>query len=73
MNMTKQEVKAALGYSTDVELAKLFAIGRWAVGQWKDDEPIPDQRQWELRARFPDLFPLPQGSSGNSNDAKAAA
>lgn len=58
MEMTKQSVKKALGIETDAELARQFTppIGRWAVGQWPDDRPIPAGRQWELRAKFPDKF-----------------
>lgn len=59
MDMTKAAVKTALNIETDAELARFFKIGRWAVGQWKDDEPIPRGRQWELRAKFPDRFPPP--------------
>lgn len=57
MDMTKRAVKAALEIETDAALAAYFDIGRWAVGQWPDDEPIPEGRQWELRAKRPDLFP----------------
>jgi hypothetical protein len=60
--MTKRQVKFALRCDTDADLARIFDIGRWAVGQWEEDKPIPDQRQWELRARFPTLFPLPDSS-----------
>lgn len=62
MDMTKRAVKGALDIETDAELARVFvpSIGRWAVGQWPDDEPIPAARQWELRARFPDKFPQPK-------------
>ena len=58
MEMTKRNVKAALGLETDADLARVFTpeIGRWAVGQWPADEPIPVARQWELRAKFPDKF-----------------
>lgn len=59
MGMTKQQVKASLGLQTDAELARLFGIGRWAVGQWKDDAEIPELRQLQLRAKFPDKFPAP--------------
>ena len=57
MDMTKTAVKTALGFKTDAELARLFDIGRWAVGQWPDDSPIPEGRRWQLRAKRPDLFP----------------
>ncbi|MGO1069298.1 hypothetical protein [Lysobacter sp. CA199] len=66
MNLTKSAVKSALGIETDAELARFFEIGRWAVGQWPDDKPIPERRQWELRARRPDLF------TNDSTDRAAA-
>lgn len=72
MTMTKREVKAALGIDTDAELARFFdgekpgGINRWAVGQWADDEPIPAGRQWEARAKRPDLFPTPQPGSNEA-------
>lgn len=56
MEMTKRNVKAALG-KTDAELARIFEINRWAVGQWAEDKPIPKGRQWQLRCLHPDLFP----------------
>ncbi|MDQ3039743.1 MAG: hypothetical protein M3R16_08105 [Pseudomonadota bacterium] len=56
--MTKSQVKAALGIQTDADLARQFTppIGRWAVGQWPENEPVPAARQWELRARHPGKF-----------------
>lgn len=65
MEMTKRAVKQALNVTTDAELARQFtpAIGRWAVGQWGEDEPIPEGRQWQLRAKRPDLFPAPTGKA----------
>jgi len=65
MDMTKASVKRVLQKDTDVELAAVFGIGRWAVGQWPDDKPIPPRRQWELRAKYPHLFPV-------ESDEKAA-
>lgn len=56
MDMTKREVKKALGIESDAELARFFGIGRWAVGQWPADDPIPSGRQWQARALRPDLF-----------------
>lgn len=65
MEMTKRAVKLALNIETDAELARQFTpeIGRWAVGQWDDDKPIPTGRQWELRAKYPDKFPAPEQSN----------
>lgn len=65
MDMTKKAVKAALNIQTDAELARQFTpeIGRWAVGQWADDKAIPAARQWELRAKFPDIFGTDAGAA----------
>jgi hypothetical protein len=56
MSITKREAKALLGFKRDSDLARFFEIGRAAVHFWKDDEPIPSAREWELRARRPELF-----------------
>ena len=74
MEMTKTAVKSALGIETDAELARQFIppIGRWAVGQWPDDKPIPESRQWQLRARFPDKFPAPTLQAANDDSVEAA-
>jgi len=56
MHWTKRQVKRALGIKTDAALARLFGIGRSAVDQWADDEPIPDARRWWLMAHYPEIF-----------------
>lgn len=56
MDMTKKEAKSLLGFSTDAELARFFGVSKQAVSFWHEDEPLPEGRQWELRARRPDLF-----------------
>lgn len=56
MDMTKRAIKGALGLESDAELARFFHVNRQAVGKWDEDAPIPEGRQWELRARRPDLF-----------------
>lgn len=56
MNITKAKAKKLLELETDADLARFFDIGRWAVGQWPEDEPIPELRELQLRARRPDLF-----------------
>jgi hypothetical protein len=73
MDMTKRAVKVALDCRTDADLARFFDIGRWAVGQWPDEAPIPDARQWQLRAKRPDLFPVSHelGASPAEGDASA--
>lgn len=63
MDMTKAAIKDALGIATDAALAEFFGIERQAVFAWKDDKPIPRGRQWELRAKRPDLFPLDNGQA----------
>ena len=57
MNMTKREVRDALGFTMDKELADFFGVGKAAVSQWGEDEPLPEVRQWQARALRPDLFP----------------
>ena len=56
MNITKREAKELLDLETDAELARFFDIGRWAVGQWAEDEPMPRGRTYELVAKRPELF-----------------
>jgi hypothetical protein len=56
MSITKALAKVLLEIETDADLARFFGIGRWAVGQWLDDEPIPELRELQLRDRRPDLF-----------------
>lgn len=62
MDLTKTQVKKALGLQTDADLARFFGIGRWAVGQWPDDAPIPEARQWQARALRPDVFGQPEAA-----------
>lgn len=57
MTITKAQARAALGFTKDVELAAFFGVSKAAVCNWPEDKPLPDGRQWELRARRPDLFP----------------
>lgn len=56
MDMTKAAVKKLLGLESDAELARFFDLSRGAVFHWPNDQPIPDSRQWELKARRPELF-----------------
>ena len=64
MNMTKREIREALGLPTDTALADFFGVTKAAVSLWPDAEPIPSGRQWQLRALRPDLFEKPSKSSG---------
>lgn len=51
---TKQEVRKALGYQFDSELAGLFGISRAAVSQWPEGAPIPRERWLELQLHHGD-------------------
>ena len=59
MNTTKAEAKRLLGIDTDAKLARFFGVTRNAANLWGEDDPLPDARQWQLRALRPDLFPTP--------------
>lgn len=56
MNITKQQIKDALGLTTDVQVAAFFGTSKQAVGAWGDDEALPEGRQWQAIALRPDIF-----------------
>ena len=60
MNMTKRQVREALGFRLDKELAEFFGIGKAAISAWDEDKPIPEGRQWQAHAKRPDRIPEPQ-------------
>ena len=68
--LTKRQVRALLRTpgtdtdATDADIARFFDIKHAAVWQWPEDAPIPKGRQWELRARRPDLFPSEADEAG---------
>jgi hypothetical protein len=56
--ITKRSAKQALGVERDADLARVLGVSRQLVYMWGgDDAELPAGRQWELRARFPKLFP----------------
>ena len=54
--MTKRNVRSALGFTKDVQLAAFFRVGKTAVCQWDEDELIPVGKQWMACSLRPDLF-----------------
>lgn len=56
MNITKKQVKEALGVTTDTALAKFFDRKKQQIGQYQDDEPLPRILQLELKANHKSLF-----------------
>jgi len=56
MNITKRQIKDALGLTTDVEVAAFFGTSKQAVGAWGDEDAIPEGRQWQAIALRPDVF-----------------
>lgn len=72
--MTKSELLVT--FKTAAEIARFFGITDAAVGQWGDDEPIPELRELQLRLRRPDLFGAAPGGdtdpSGEADQAEAA-
>lgn len=59
MNMTKRQIREALGCTLDKELAEFFGLGKAAISAWGEDETIPEGRQWQARALRPDVIPEP--------------
>ena len=73
MHMTKRSVKQTLGFTKDIELASFLGISKQAVSQMGEDEPLPEGRQWQVRALRPDVFPAPiQGEDAPVNRTQAA-
>ena len=68
MNPTKTQIKAALGYQFDTELADFLGITKQAVSQQPAGEPIPDAWCWSGVKKRPDVFsPSPaQGDAANA-------
>ena len=56
MNITKTQVKKALGITTDTALADFFNVSKQLVGRYPDDKPMPRVRQLELKANHKSLF-----------------
>ncbi|MDY0978955.1 helix-turn-helix domain-containing protein [Stenotrophomonas sp. CFBP8994] len=52
---TKHEVRTALGFENDADLAELFGISRAAVAQWSKDKPIPELRWLQLQLLRPEI------------------
>lgn len=71
MNMTKRAVREALGFTLDRQLAEFFGVGKAAVSNWPEDDPLPEVRQWQARALRPDVFgPAPDAKpQGEVSDA----
>ena len=53
--MTKRDVLSSLNLN-EIQLAELLGVTRSAVNQWPTDDPIPLGRQYELKAKRPDVF-----------------
>lgn len=71
MIITKRVAKAVLGFTTDVELATFFDCTKQAISAWPEDEPIPEGRQWQLRAKRPELFSAHRGGAACGEAAPA--
>ena len=48
---TKRQARKIMGAENDRQLAMLLGTSHQAVYKWGgDDEPIPEKRQWQIRA-----------------------
>ena len=59
MNMTKREIREALGFTMDKELAEFFGIGKAAVSAWDEDKAIPAGRVYQAMVLKPSAFGRP--------------
>ncbi|SEO63958.1 DNA-binding transcriptional regulator Cro [Luteibacter sp. UNC138MFCol5.1] len=73
MDLTKSAVRSALGFTKDIQLAEFFGVGKAAVSNWPEDELLPEARQWQARAKRPDLFPPEDAGRHRSPAASAGA
>ncbi|NID15413.1 bacteriophage CI repressor [Luteibacter yeojuensis] len=73
MELTKAAVRSALGFTKDIQLAAWFGVGKAAVSNWAEDEPLPEGRQWQARAQRPDLFPSDEPGRHRPSAASAGA
>lgn len=73
MTITKALAKQLLGLSTDAELARLLGPTKQAVCRWGENDPLPEGRQWQLRALRPDLFVTGDDVAGQPAEARHAA
>jgi len=75
MNITKRQIKEALGLATDVEVAAFFGTSKQAVGAWGDEDAIPEGRQWQAIALRPDVFgePLVKPAEHGATESKTKA
>ena len=55
-SLTKRQLREALKFTTDAELAAFFGVTGSAVSQWEEDKPIPELRQLQAERKRPDLF-----------------
>lgn len=58
-NLTKKELREALGFTMDKELADFYGLGKAAISAWDEHTPVPAGRQWQARAKHPDRIPEP--------------
>ena len=56
LNLTKRQLKQALGFTFDSEVVDFFGVTKAAVSAWAPDAPLPPARQWQAAALRPDLF-----------------
>jgi len=69
MMITKRYLKQVLA-AKDADLARLFSITPSAIAQWREDEPVPEIRQWQIQVLRPDIFgPFPQAPRPHAADA----
>lgn len=64
LTISKKDLRARLGITTDAELARFFEISRASVSEW--DEEVPELRVLQAFRKRPDAFP--EFLAGAAND-----
>ena len=70
--VTKKQLRQALGFENDYEIAAFFEISPSAVSQWPEDGPVPELRLLQAEKKRPGVFDELPDIETSADPAKAA-
>lgn len=70
--ITKKQLREALGYENDNEVAAFFEISPSAVCQWPEDGPVPELRLLQAAYKRPGILDSIACDVAPDDSAKAA-